>query len=91
MQASIDLAAHVIADEGLGLPSELKENFVVLERVGILSNTLSGRLQKMVGFRNVAVHDYQSINVSVLKSVLVKDIGDLEEFYTAILKHFKLV
>lgn len=90
VQASIDLAAHVIADEGLGLPSELRENFVLLERAGILTAALSNRLQKMVGFRNIAVHDYKSIDVDILKSVLGKDLMDLEAFYSAILKHFKL-
>lgn len=91
VQASIDLAAHVIADEGLGLPSELKENFLILEKSGIISSELSANLQRMVGFRNIAVHDYKSIDVDVLKQVLVNHLGDLEMFYSAILKRFKLV
>lgn len=89
--SSIDLAAHVIADEGLGLPSELKENFLILGKSGIVSSELSGNLQRMVGFRNIAVHDYKSIDVDVLKQVLVNHLGDLEMFYSAILKRFKLV
>lgn len=90
VQASIDLAAHVIADEGLGLPSELKENFLILEKNGIIASELSGNLQRMVGFRNIAVHDYKSIDVGVLKRALTTHLRDLELFYTAILKHFKL-
>ncbi len=90
VQVAIDLAAHVIADEGLGLPSDLKENFMILERAGIVTAALSGKLQKMVGFRNIAVHDYKSINVDVLKSVLTDHLGDLEAFYSEVLKHFKL-
>lgn len=91
VQSCIDLAAHVIADEGLGLPSELKEHFVLLERAQVIDQPLSECLQKMVGFRNIAVHDYAAINVEVLKSVLVnKRLQDLEHFYTAILHKFQL-
>lgn len=90
VQSAIDLAAHVISDEGLGLPSEIKENFVLLEKSKILTPELSVSLQKMVGFRNIAVHDYTAISVSVLESILKKDLKDIEEFYTAILKHFQL-
>lgn len=90
VQSCIDLAAHIIADEGLGLPSELKENFALLERAHIITPHLSDRLQKMVGFRNIAVHDYTAIDVDILKSVLVNDLRDLEEFYAGILQHFHL-
>lgn len=90
VQATIDLAAHIISDEGLGLPSELKENFSILEKSKIISADLSSRMQKMVGFRNIAVHDYTEISADVLKSVLEKDLKDLEEFYSAVLKHFRM-
>lgn len=90
VQSTIDLAAHIISDEGLGLPSELRENFSILEKAKIISSDLSARMQKMVGFRNVAVHDYTKINVDVLKSVLEKDLKDVEEFYSAVLKYFRM-
>ena len=70
VQSCIDLAAHVVSDEGLGLPSDLKENFTLLETKGILSSELSSKLQKMVGFRNIAVHDYTTIDAKVVQSIL---------------------
>lgn len=91
IQTTLDLAAHVIADEGLGLPSELKENFIILEKAKIIDPILSDRLQKMVGFRNIAVHEYSSINVEILKSILRSSLQDIELFYTTLLKYFKLV
>ncbi len=90
IQACIDLAAHVIADEGLGLPTELRENFILLEKKGIIDASLSNRLQKMVGFRNIAVHDYSHIDTGVLKSILTKNLHDVEEFYLCILRHFSI-
>ena len=90
VQATLDLAAHIVADEGLGVPQELRENFDLLERNGILNRELSGRLRKMVGFRNIAVHEYESINLDILKSILQYNLRDLEECYMNILRYYDM-
>ncbi len=89
-QACIDLAAHVIASEDLGIPADLRENFPLLEESGIISHDISTKMKKMVGFRNLAVHEYQSLDTEILKSMLEKNLGDFEEFYTSIINHFNL-
>lgn len=89
-EAAIDIAAHIAASEGLGLASTIKDNFRFLNEAGIIESSLLKKMQSMVGFRNIAVHDYQSINVDILKSILIGNLKDLEEFYTVILKRFDL-
>lgn len=92
VQSVIDLAAHIVSDEGLGLPSELKENFLLLERAKIIDAELSQQLQKMVGFRNIAVHEYAAIEVDVLRAILQRgSLKDIEVFYATVLRHFKMV
>jgi len=91
IQASIDLAAHIVADESWGIPRELRENFDILNSHGIISDGHATRLRKMVGFRNIAVHEYEVINVEILKSILQHHLKDIEEFYTVVLKYFNLV
>ncbi len=91
VQATIDLATHIIASEGLGIPDTIKGNFVLLDDAGIINKRLSKKMQAMVEFGNIAIHDYQSIDVEILKSILAKHLKDLEDFYTAILKYFKFV
>lgn len=86
VQSAIDLASHIISDENLGLPSDMKENFILLKRHNILSEEISKKLQSMVGFRNLCVHDYTSIDVEVLKSILKNHLSDLEEYIQFILK-----
>ncbi len=88
VQSTIDLAAHIIASEGLGVPDTIRDNFLILEQAGIIGRDLSKRMQSMVGFRNIAIHDYQAINIEILKTILGKHLKDLEEFYTEILLHF---
>jgi len=45
-------------------------------------------MEKMTGFRNIAVRDYQSLDPDILKSVLVHHLKDLEDFYAAVLRFF---
>ena len=91
VQSAIDLATHIIASEGLGVSDTIKGNFELLENAGIIGKRLSKKMQSMVGFRNIAIHAYQSINVEILKTILVKHLKDLEDFYSRILLHFKFV
>jgi uncharacterized protein YutE (UPF0331/DUF86 family) len=88
VQAAIDLAAHQVADEKIGLPTNLKENFALLESRQIIDPSLSRRLQAMVGFRNIAVHDYQQLDLIILKSILEHRLGDLDEFVRVITKRY---
>lgn len=90
IQGAIDLAAHTIADEGWGVPRELRENFDLLSKNKMITNELTEKLRKMVGFRNIAVHEYESINIDVLKSILVYDLKVLEEFYMSVLRYYNL-
>ncbi len=89
VQSAIDLATHIISSEGIGMSDTIKGNFVLMENSGIIGKRLSKRMQSMVGFRNIAVHDYQNIKVEVLKSILTKHMKDLEDFYTKIILHYK--
>ena len=88
IEAAIDIAAHIVASEGLGLAAQIKDNFRFLNEAGIIDEKLLKKMQSMVGFRNIAVHDYRSINVDILKSILTRNLKDLEEFYSAVLKRF---
>lgn len=90
IQSSIDLAAHIVADEGWGVPAELRENFDLLSENRVISDDLTSRLRKMVGFRNIAVHEYQAINVEILKSMLQHNLRDIEDFYVAVIYYFGL-
>lgn len=91
VQAAIDLAVHVIASEGLGIPETIKDNFVKLEQAGILHKGLSAKMQSMADFRNIAIHDYQALNVEILKTILTRHLKDIEDFYTNILVHFNII
>lgn len=85
VQATIDLAAHIIADEGFGLPGSLREHFKLLVENNIIPGDLGEKMISMVGFRNIAVHEYHTIDVDILKRILTHNLVDIESFYSVIL------
>jgi uncharacterized protein YutE (UPF0331/DUF86 family) len=90
IQASIDLASHIVASEGLGLPETVRDNFALLKDKGIIDPEIASRMEKMTGFRNIAIHNYQALNLDILKSILTRNLKDVEVFYTAVFIRFRL-
>jgi uncharacterized protein YutE (UPF0331/DUF86 family) len=84
IQAAIDLAAHVISRQDWGLPDSLKAHFTILRREGVIDEELCKHLEAMVGFRNIAVHDYEVLDVNVLERILAERLPDLEAFAAAV-------
>ena len=84
IQAALDVASHVVADERLGEPETRAELFTLLERAGWLSADLSGRLARMTGMRNVLVHGYTAVDLGLVRDVVENHLGDLDEFVAAI-------
>jgi uncharacterized protein YutE (UPF0331/DUF86 family) len=87
-QAAIDLAMHVVSSEGYGVPADLAEGFT--SKHGLIDDDLAGRLRRMVGFRNVAVHQYQTLDLGVMLSIAEKHLGDLHLFAARVLDHLGL-
>jgi uncharacterized protein YutE (UPF0331/DUF86 family) len=79
-EAAIDLAMHVVAQRRLGVPQDARSAFDLLHRENLITANLAQRLKAMVGFRNIAVHDYQQIQVVILERILAERLGDLTEF-----------
>jgi uncharacterized protein YutE (UPF0331/DUF86 family) len=79
-ETSIDAAMHLVRVRKLRLPQESREAFQMLEKDGVLSSELSGRMQRMAGFRNIAVHDYTKLDMRIVRSILDERLGDFRGF-----------
>ena len=79
-EASIDLAMHVVRRRRLGIPQESREAFTMLRDAGLLEGGLTDRLMRMVGFRNVAVHQYQQLRIEALRDIVETRLDDLLSF-----------
>ena len=90
VQAAIDLAAHIVAAEGYGLPDSLAGAFSLLEAHGIIDAHLATRLRNMVGLRNIAIHEYQALNPSIVEAIVTRHLGDLRAFSSRVVQYFGL-
>ena len=91
IQSALDLAAHIISDDSLGFPTTLREHFQILAQENIITHDLSQSMQAMVGFRNIAVHEYQNIDVDIVQSILKNHLSDLENFYQSIFDYYRII
>lgn len=78
-EAAIDLAMRVVARDRLGIPQDSRHGFTLLEEAGELSPDLADRMKRMVGFRNIAVHDYTQLSRPILESILRDRLVDFED------------
>lgn len=87
-ETAIDLAMYVVSRRKLGVPQDSRDAFALLQTAGILPADLATRMQKMVGFRNVAVHEYTRLNLDVVRTIITKQLSDFRTFSSTIVKAF---
>jgi uncharacterized protein YutE (UPF0331/DUF86 family) len=85
-EAVIALGIHVIAEKGLGIPQTSRDTFEILQNNKIITPEMSERLKAMIGFRNIAIHNYQRLNLKIIQAIIEKDLKDLLYFTEVILK-----
>ena len=91
IQNCIDIAAHIVSEEGLGVPGSTNEMFYLLEENEYLNNELTEKMVKAVGFRNLIVHEYGKIDLEQVFEVAQEDIKDLNEYLVLIFQSLDLV
>ena len=79
-EAVLDLAVYIVSTRKLGLPQTKREAFILLEENNIIDSKITKNMQGMVGFRNIAVHDYKEIDEEILKDVIENHLNDLLDF-----------
>lgn len=85
-EACIDIAMHIVSTNKLGVPQTTRQVFDILNEANIIDERLADRLKAMVGFRNIAVHDYQALNLSMVQKIIEEHLNDFLEFTKITLK-----
>ena len=84
-EAAIDMAQHLVRRERLGVPQSSRDVFELLARAGWLDPALAAGLKRMVGFRNIAVHDYQTLQLPITVAVITLHLDDFLHYTRALL------
>lgn len=85
-EAALDLGQHLIRRERLGIPQSTRDVFELLAQAGWISAELAASLKRMVGYRNIAVHDYQTLQLPITIAVITQHLDEFLDYSAAILK-----
>lgn len=80
IQATIDIASHLIAEKGLSKPATYRESFEILGKSGLIDEELASELSDLAGFRNILVHVYWGLDLEEVYGVLKNDLRVLRAF-----------
>lgn len=79
-EAAIDLGQHAIRVHKLGIAQSARDVFSILHDADFINEALMQSLINMVGFRNIAVHDYQKIDLDIVIFIITDALNDLLHF-----------
>lgn len=88
-QVIIDTLNLLIIEEGIEKPDSGQEIVSFVFNKGIISENLSSRLEGVVGFRNILVHEYGKIDRKRVYYYLMNNLEDFEIFKKEILTLIK--
>ena len=86
-QAALDLGQHIVRHNKLGVPQSARDIFGLLSQGGWIAPCLADSLKKMVGFRNIAIHDYQNLEIPILVDILEHHLHEFLDYTASVLKH----
>jgi len=85
VQLCVDMAMHHIALHERPTPQTMGDAFSELARMGAIDEALCVRMRSAVGFRNLAVHNYDAINWSIVFAIANEHLDDFRAFAKAML------
>lgn len=85
-EAALDMGQHLVRREKLGVPQSSRDVFALLAQAGWIEPALADSLKRMVGFRNIAVHDYQSLQLPITVQVITHHLDDFLDYSAALLR-----
>jgi uncharacterized protein YutE (UPF0331/DUF86 family) len=89
IEACIDVAQHIISDEGLREPMSYRDTFVILAEHGILQADDLPRFENMASFRNLIVHYYERIDDAVVFGVFKENLSDFDLFVDRVVAYLQ--
>lgn len=90
IQACMDIGTHIISDKGWETPETQAGIFEKLAEHRVITKPLAKKMIQMVGFRNRIVHEYEKIDLKIVREVWRKNLTDIERFCKAVVVKLKL-
>lgn len=89
IECCLDLAHHLIANEGYRTPQNSYDSFVVLSEVGLIPHDFLPTLRQMTSFRNRVVHLYWDVDDETVYEIVQQNLIDFDAYMKYILEFIK--
>ena len=89
IECVIDIGNILISVTDNDKPSTYRETMIALSQIGVIPEKFSRKLSKMVGFRNILVHDYTKIDEDMIIYVLKNELDDFIKYMDYVDKWLK--
>lgn len=88
-EAALDIGQHLIRKHKLGVPQSARDVFALLAQAELIEPKLAESLKRMVGFRNIAVHDYQALLLPITVNIIEQHLDEFLQFTRVVLSKAK--
>ena len=89
IEICVDIASHIVSDEGFRVPKSYADTFKVLHENNIIKKDLFDRMELMAKFRNLLVHQYDRIDSGIVVKILNTRLDDFLLYKDAIIRLLK--
>lgn len=90
LQLCVDIGTHLISGMDTPPPSTMGQTFDLLAEIGVINAELAMHMKKAVGFRNIAVHNYEVINWQIVHAIATRNLMDFKDFAQAVARKIEL-
>lgn len=85
-EAALDMGQHLIRRERLGVPQSARDVFALLAQAGWVTPALADGLKRMIGFRNIAVHDYETLQLPITIRIIETHLDEFLDYSAGLLR-----
>lgn len=85
-EAALDMGQHLIRRERMGIPQSARDVFALLAQHGWIAADLADALKRMVGYCNIAVHEYQTLQLPITIAVITEHLDEFLDYSTCIVQ-----
>ena len=80
VQICVDIASHLLSESHLTTPITMAQSFSGLQELGVIGSATSEAMQQAVGFRNLAVHQYEAVDWEIVWDICISGPDELRGF-----------
>ena len=86
VQICVDIGNHILLDYDTETPATMAETFRKLAQNKLIPQSVADNLSRAVGFRNIAVHQYENLDCKIIYAIITSHLDDFRNFASEIEK-----